>query len=124
MINVSSVLSSPAFRQTLKVYRSEGHFGPGGWIEDPQSPPYFEISGAAWPSQAKEIQQVPTGDRVLGMHTFATTEQLHTTRIAGAEAGGTSDQLEWRGERYRIIQALNFSDYGFFVSVAARMEGS
>lgn len=124
MINVSRVLVSPMFRQTFEVFRSTGHFDLGGWVEEPQSPPSFPVSGIAWPSSAREIQQVPEGDRVLGMHTFATAEQIYTTRIAGATEAGTSDQIEWKGEKYRIIQCLPFSDYGYYLSVGARMQGA
>lgn len=122
MINLSSVLNSPRMRQTFKVYHSTGYFGAGGWIEEVQSPPYFEVTGIAWPSTAREIQQVPEGDRVLGMMTFATTEPLHVTRRADSEEG-TSDKIEWHGELYRVISVLPFTDYGFNVAVGARLSG-
>jgi hypothetical protein len=121
MLNVSRVLQNPHFRQTFRVYRSEGEFRLGGWVEIAQSPEYFEMSGVAWPSSAKEIQQVPEGDRIQGMHTFATIDPLYVTHASGIP--GTSDQLEWNGERYRLLQILNFNDYGFNVAVGARLEG-
>jgi hypothetical protein len=121
MLNPSRILSSPHFRQTFKVYRSTGHFGLGGWIEEVQSPPYFEVSGAAWPSSAKEILQVPEADRVQGMHSFASTEPLYVTHASGE--AGTSDQIEWKGERYKLIQIMDYSDYNFYIAVGARLTG-
>jgi len=122
MINPSRVLLSPHFRQTFRVYRSTGHFELGGWVEEVQSPPYFDVSGAAWPSSAKEIQQVPEADRITGMHTFASKTELYTTRSNDSEEG-TSDQIEWNGDLYKLIQILDFSDYGFYAVVGTRMTG-
>jgi hypothetical protein len=121
MLNPSRVLSSPNFAQTFNVYRSMGHFDLGGWVEEPQSPPCFSVSGVIYPSTAKEIRQVPEGDRVEGMMTFVSVTQLYATRAS--EIPGTSDQLEWRDEKYRVIQVMPFMDYGFNVAVAARMSG-
>jgi hypothetical protein len=122
MINPSRVLVHPHFRQTWKVFRSSGHFGQGGWIEDIPSPAYFEMVGVAWPSSAKEIEQVPEADRVQGMHTFASATELFVTHASGVP--GTSDRIEWRNEQYKIIQKLSFDDYGFCVVVGARLEGA
>ena len=121
MLNPSRILSSPHFRQTFQVFRSVGHFGLGGWIEEVQSPPSFDVSGAVWPSTAKEIQQVPEGDRVMGMVTFASVTELYTTHASGV--AGTSDQIEWRGEKYKLIQQMPYNDYGFNVVVGAKMSG-
>ena len=123
MINLSRVLNSPRMRQAFTIYRSSGgRFGAGGWIED--TPTEIEASGIVWPSAAREILQVPEGDRVLGMMTFATTVPLYVTRIEGATAAGTSDKIEWHDELHRLISILPFSDYGFYVAVGARMPGA
>ena len=91
-------------------------------MEESQSPAYFDCPGVVWPSSAKEIQQVPEGDRVVGMMTFASKEPLYVTRQSDSSPG-TSDQIEWRSERYRLIQTLPFTDYGFNVVVGSRMSG-
>ena len=121
MLNPSRILSSPHFRQVFAVFRSVGHFALGGWIEEVQSPPSFDVSGAVWPSTAKEIQQVPEGDRVMGMVSFASVTPLYTTHASGV--AGTSDQIEWRGEKYKLIQQMPYNDYGFNVVVGAKMSG-
>lgn len=130
MINVSRVLRSPRLSQLLTVYRSKGYFGLGGWIEEVLSPPYFQTRGVAWPSSAKEIEQVPEADRVKGMHTFATVDNLYVTREGNEENlddddddSGLSDQVEWRGDRYKIIQILNYQDYGYCLSIGVRIRG-
>lgn len=121
MINLSRVLNSPAFRQTFQVFRSSGHFDLGGWQEDIQSPPSFPVSGVVYPSTAKEIDQVPEGDRVSGMMTFISSEPLYTTHASGV--AGISDKIEWHGELYKLIQNLPFDDYGFHVCVGSRLSG-
>ena len=120
MLNPSRVLLSRQVRQTLKIFRSTGSFGLGGWVEG--VPTEISIQGAAWPSTNKEIQQVPEGDRVQGMISFACKQELYVTRIG--ETPGTSDQIEWRGDRYKILQLLNFNDYGFNVAVGVRLQGA
>lgn len=121
MIDLSRVLRSPKMRQTFKIYRSSGRFGAGGWIED--NPTEISASGTVWPSTAREILQVPEGDRVSGMMTFATTVPLYVTRIEGVTAAGTSDKIEWHDELHRLISILPFTDYGFNVAVGARLSG-
>lgn len=123
MINVSRVLRSKYFKQSFDVYRSSGHFGKGGWIEEVQSPPYFSMSGAVYPSSAKEIQQVPEGDRTIGMMTFLSEEPLYVTRKTGDTTGGLSDQIEWKGDKYKIIQCLPYVDYGYYAVVGTRLAG-
>lgn len=121
MINVSRVIRSPRLRQNFNVFRSSGSFQLGGWQEDVQSPPYFIVSGIIYPSSAKEINQVPEADRVQGMMTFLCETELFTTHASGV--AGTSDQIEWRGEKYKLIQNLPWVDYGYYAMVGSRLAG-
>jgi hypothetical protein len=122
MINPSRVLNNPRFRQSFEVYRSYGVFGPGGWTEIPQSPPSFSVSGVIYPSSAKEIEQVAEADRVQGMMTFVTKTEIYMTRTEDGYEGN-SDQLEWRNEKYKVVQLMPWNDYGFNFAVAARLKG-
>ena len=122
MINLSRVVFSPMFMQTFKVYRSIGHFALGGFVQEAQSPAYFDVAGAVWPSSEKEIQQMPEGDRIKGATTFASTTELYVTRSNDQEEG-TSDQIEWHGELYRLVSVMNYSDYGFYAAMGVRMKG-
>jgi len=123
VINLAIVLRSPHFRQTFKVYRTTGYFDLGGWVENEASPAYFEVSGAVWPSSEKEIRQVPEGDRTTGMVTFVSEEPLYLTRTNDSEEA-TSDQIEWQGERYKLVSTMNYVDYGFNAVVGVRMVGA
>lgn len=122
MINLSRVIRAPRFKQSFNVYRSTGHFGRGGWIEDVQNPPSFTMSGVIYPSSEQEIQQVPEADRIQGMMTFVTNDPLYVTRKGDTESG-TSDKAEWRGELYRILSSFPYGDYGFYMAIGARISG-
>jgi hypothetical protein len=123
VINLARITLSHALNaQEFKVYRSEGHFDIGGWQEDAQSPEYFLATGVVYPAREKEIVQVPEADRVQGMTCFVTPTKLYPTRKGSTS--GTSDQLEWQDERYKILQVMPWDDYGFNLAVAVRLKGA
>jgi hypothetical protein len=123
VINLSRVLNNPRFRQTFYVYRSVGHFGRGGWVEETQNPASFAVVGMVWPSTEREVEQVPEADRATGMVTFASVEELYITR-SSETAPGTSDKIQWRGDMYRLVGLMPWNDYGFNVVVGVRMKGA
>ncbi len=120
MLNVSRILSHPLIAQTFTVHRSSGQFAAGGWTEN--APSSITISGAAYPSTVRDLQAIPEGDRVSGMMTFLSPQPIYLTHAAGTP--GTSDQIEWKGEFYRIIQIMDWSDYGYYMGIGARMMGN
>ena len=67
---------------------------------------------------------LPEGDRIAGLMTFYTTADnpIFVTRNL-VDDKGTSDELEWRGERYRVMQTFPYLDYGYIKAVAKRMSG-
>jgi hypothetical protein len=115
------ILGTPLNTQSLHVYRSSGSFVKGKWVENPQSPLYFEIQGIAYPSTEKELDMVPEGDRIKGAITFISVEEIFVTNTS---TPGTSDQIEWNGERYKIIAILPWKDYGYYMSIGERIKGA
>ncbi|MCM3141662.1 hypothetical protein [Brevibacillus sp. MER 51] len=115
MINVSEVITDPDFAQQFQVFRKSGEWSKGrsGSSEVP-----IIMTGIVTVADAKTLEQLPEGDRVTGLMCFYSTQELHTTREEG-----TSDQIEWRGERYRVKQVFPYGDYGYFKAVGQRMEG-
>ena len=65
--------------------------------------------------------QVPEGDRVTGALTFYSPAEICETR--GGEYSGTSDVIEWRGDRYRVAKVWPYADYGYWKAYAVRMDG-
>ena len=117
MINVEELILDPDFGQTYTVTRSVGTFGPGGF-QNRQT--QFRIFGVIEPITAKDLEQVPEGDRVIGLMTFYSTVPLYITSV---ENSGLSDQITWSNEQWRIQQVLEWADFGYWKAFGVRMVG-
>lgn len=115
MINVSRLLRSPRFVQSFTVYRKGGSFVEGEWVQTETAVPMFGVITAA---SAKDLLQVPEGDRVKGIMAFYSTRELIVTNETG-----TSDEVVWNNERYRLFQLWPYKDYGFYKALGERMAG-
>lgn len=116
MIDVSEVISDPDFTQTYTVHRQAGEWVRGEWKASDEKP--VKVTGVITVADAKTLEQLPEGDRVSGLMTFYSTQELFETREEG-----TSDQIEWRGERYRVKRVFPYVDYGYYKAVGERMAG-
>jgi hypothetical protein len=119
MIDVSRVINSPKLQQNYIVYRQSGHWLAGEFIETETE---LSLSGVVTVAKTKDLDQLPEGDRVKGVMCFYATKKLNVTRNNEGDKG-TSDQIEWRGERYRVIQVSPHIDYGYYKAYAVRMAG-
>ena len=82
------------------------------------------FSGVVLPASAEEIMQLPEGDRSTSMMTFFSVQEMFVTHVDNGQGyAGTSDELEWRSERYRITNVNQYSDYGYFKAYGVLMEG-
>ncbi|MHB9004721.1 MAG: hypothetical protein ACYC6C_11780 [Coriobacteriia bacterium] len=118
MLNVSEVLYDSDFNQDFKVYRKTGEWVAGRFVENES---IVNLTGVVVPASAQEINQQPEGDRITGMMKFYSEQQIYTTHVEAVS--GTSDQIEWRGKRYRIINCMPYVDYGYYVAFGAYMAG-
>lgn len=119
MINISRVVNSRMFSQLLTLRRSSaGEFVIGGWSNG--TGVETSIRCIAYPSSEREINQVPEGDRVAGMQTFISASEL---KVANGDNSANSDQIEWKGEWYKLVSLLDFSDYGAYAAVGVRLAG-
>jgi hypothetical protein len=121
MINIQEMMQDPDLAQDYTVYRKSGRWNGPRWVETETPLSFF---GPVIPADAKEIQQVPEGDRVRGVFAFYSDQEIFITHI---EEGfkGTSDQISWgtSGGRYRIYQSNPFGDFGYWKAIGARMAG-
>lgn len=124
MINVSHAVNDPRFSQSFKVFRKSGEWIKGRFVEEEEK----EISfiGVITPSKPKEIEMIPEGDRVGGEITVHTTRKLFTTHTIQDEESenefeGTSDEIEWQGERYKLYQVNDYSQYGYYSAIGMRL---
>ncbi|MCL6442067.1 MAG: hypothetical protein K6T83_01150 [Alicyclobacillus sp.] len=116
MINVGNVLNNPRFAQSFTVYRKSGSWVGGRWIPSETA---IQMSGTITVPSATDLEQVPEGDRQKGAICVYTQAQLVVTNDAG-----TSDEIVWRGNRYRAAQLFPYADYGYYKAIAIKMDPS
>lgn len=114
MINVSRVIKDPRFSQSFKLFRKEGKFIKGRFeqVETETS-----LRGVIKPASPEDIEMIPEGDRVGGEIVIHTTSELKVTNNEG-----TSDEIDWNNERYKLYAVLPYKDYGFYKAIAIRKE--
>ncbi|SFE43540.1 hypothetical protein SAMN04487969_102503 [Paenibacillus algorifonticola] len=118
MINVKNVVLSRNFAQPkgFIVHRQTGSWVRGTWQSVEEAP--ITLSGTIIVATADDLEQVPEGDRVKGAMAFYSPQQIYVTRETG-----TSDQIDWRGERYRIYHVAPWEDFGYYKAIGVRMLG-
>lgn len=123
MINVAELLYDPDFSQQFIVNRcTTGTWQNGRFVET--DPLKLSMDGVVVPATPKEINQLPEGDRVSGVMAFYSDKQIYVThKDDGSGNAGTSDQIEWRGNLYRVSKVDLYGDYGFYVAYGVLMEG-
>lgn len=117
LINVSKVILDSRFYQSFKIFRKSGEWLKGRFEQNETE---ISISGVITPAKPKEIEMIPEGDRVGGEISIHTINKLYTTHSLENEEG-TSDEIEWQGERYKIYQVNDYSQYGYYSAIAMRL---
>ncbi len=118
-VNLARVVHSPRMSQRITILRRGGSWQHGTWVQDEQ-PAAVVMRGIVTMAGAKDLQMVPEGDRVTGSIKILTTERIF---ITDDTYSGTTDMVLWRGARYRVVTVTPDVDYGFYRSVATRLDG-
>ena len=119
MINVGRIVNSRNFAQSngITVHRKTGgHWEAGRFV---QTEIELTFGGTVTPCSPKELAQVPEGDRVAGIMCFHSEQKIYTTYNDVEK--GTSDEIEWQGERYRIASVIPYVDFGYWKAFGVRM---
>lgn len=116
MIDVSEILSDPDLCQPFIAQRSSGEWQAGVYVGTPTDVPLY---GAVQSPDAKTLEQVPEGDRVVGARVFWSVSPMYETR-----SEGLSDILIYHGVQYRVAKVWNWSSNGYFKAYAVRIKGS
>lgn len=111
--------------QPFIVYRKLGSWVSARWVETENEIP---LTGTITIAKEKDLQQVPEADRIGGEIAIYTTQALYVTHAAkdpvtGVEAG-TSDEVLWQGDRYRIFNSNPYTDYGYNKCIGIRIAGN
>lgn len=121
-INIAELINDPDFAQpeAFTVIRQTGRWFRGRFEDNAET---FSMSGVITPENTKDTIQTPDGDRITGYITLYTTEPLQTSRLRGDQSttNGVADQVAWQGENWKIVQSQNYSDYGYYKSIAVRV---
>ena len=83
----------------------------------------MQFYGTITVANTQDVNMLPEGDRIAGLMTFYSTADNPIFVTRNGEVKGTSDELEWRGERYRVIQTFPYLDYGYIKAICKRMSG-
>lgn len=119
MVNVGKVIRSKRLGcQVITVKRYAASWTDGVYSRDEDNPIILKISAIVTVAKPKDLELVPEGDRVTGAMKFLTNVELHATN---GEA--ISDELEWRGARFKILTVTPNVDYGFYRSIGVRLDG-
>lgn len=120
MINVGRIVNSRNFAQPkgFTVYRQSGEWVASRWVSADET--IIQMSGTITAANPNDLDQVPEGDRIVGMMCFYSQQPIYTTRAEG-DAGGTSDEIVWNGERYRISTVVPWGDFGYYKAIGVRM---
>lgn len=123
MINLSRIALSPSFAQPYIIHRKSGTWASGRLTQTESS---LNRSGVVTNASPKELMQVPEADRVAGMMIFYSTAPIYPTHGWLADDTnkiGTSDEIEWDGDRYRVVTVYDYHAQGFYKAFAVYMEG-
>jgi hypothetical protein len=120
MLDLSSIVIDPDFAQSYTVYRESGTFTGGRWVAAPEL--VLTMTGVVSVAKPQELVQVPEADRTSAVMAFYSAQPIYTTRSDSSKAAeGTSDQILWNGDRYRVSTVAPWKDFGYYKALAVRM---
>lgn len=116
MINMARAINHPKLSKPFIIYRKKGQMVKGRFVQEEEKK--ITMNGVVCVASPKDLEMIPEGDRVGGEMKFHTTREVFVTR-----KDGTSDELFWNGERYKIYSVSPYKDYGFYKAIAMRKGG-
>lgn len=124
MINVGRIVSGRN-AQSFTVCRQSGSWQDEGWVQTENKIPF---KGTITIAKGKDLAQIPEGDRTGGEIAVYSTQALYDTHaendpITNAKPG-TSDEVIWHKDRYRLFDVKPYVDYGYYKGIGIRMVGN
>jgi hypothetical protein len=117
LVNVSRLMNDPAFASHYTVIRQGAKWdGIRFVVGEPETLQYY---GPVQPATKKELEQLPEGDRQSGMVKFfcKPPQTLNITSENGEQAN-VSDEIIYRGQRYKIIAVMDWMPHGYIRAFA------
>lgn len=114
MIDLGSLINDPDFCESFIIRRRNGEWQKGRFVTVHED---MKVTGIVEPTSGDDLEQLPEGDRVRGMMTFYTKEQLNL-----ALDPQQADHIICRGKVYKAVQVLDWSRHGFYKTIASFVE--
>lgn len=115
MIDMSELLYDQDFCEEFKILRSSGEYINHRWEPSIE---IIHVTGIAAVVSSKDFDMLPEGDRVSGLRTFYTMQELR-----GSSNEATADICEYHGQKYRLFQVLDHSNNGFYKAIGKLIGG-
>lgn len=117
-LDLSDIVTSPEFRQTIEIIRDSG----GQWYKGIYSKTTETIytTGVISATNEREIEMIPEGDRGSETKEVHTIIPLYTAR--GGTIGLDADVIVWNGERYKVVKVQNSGDYGYWKATISKID--
>ena len=119
-INMADIVNDPDFACTYSVFRTQGEWQQGRFIL--AEPEEIRFYGAVQPTRAKELEQIPDGERPSSAISFHSTKRFYLTSEAkdASEGGYISDVILWHGDRYKVLIVKDWSANGYWKAIATQ----
>lgn len=98
----------------FSILRRSGQWS-GGRFQMIGSGERIDAVGNIQPAGQEALQFFPEGERREGQIVIYTTATIYLT-----EGDAISDEVEWRGESYKIIRVDRWHDWGFNIAYAQK----
>lgn len=120
-INVKRVIENPLFTTSFIVHRKKATWLGGRPMVQESD---LQFSGVISVTSPKELQQFPEADRIRGMITILSTQELYTTTSFDTDNQFLSDVVEYKARHYKIVDVNAWIDFGYYRAHAVYMEGN
>ncbi len=123
-LNVSEIVTSPEFSQTIQIKRhSNGRFINGRYIEDEEILTVSNCVVSA--ADEKTLNMVPEGDRNETMKSVYSIEKIYLTANKNKTSDNrTSDIILYNGDEYNVIAIVDADDYGYTKAIISKIGAS
>lgn len=122
MISLTDIVNDPDFAQDYVVTRRYGVFALGAFqVTSSVTVPFW---GIIQPATDEDLDMVPEGDRVRGLMSFISEQEMFKTNGNGLEGvQELGDLITWNNQVYKIVVTTIWKDFGFFKALGVRQSG-
>lgn len=122
LINVAEVVNSPEFAQEFILNRTEGGWLNGKWNPTGKLNSLLQYYGVIEVGTPKDIDMTMEADVIKGAITIWSELPIYTTH--DGTTPGSSDQIQWHNQFYRVLQVSQWRDFGYYRAVATRLKAA